>query len=203
MSASLPYEQWLNHIRTHSAFYKTQLSHLPSRGCEFERLPVVDVNEYWKGSHDLDNWQVLTDEVRDALVLKTGGTTSQGKMSVYTHAEWQLMLDCFGRSLSAQLVAGDRIANLFFPETCTQASCLFMVPFAAWTYPSPSSPSPVRWSSTCWPRPSPPTASTCWWACLRTCWPLPAMSMSKNERCHRSPPSCLAARTCSKARCRP
>ncbi|CAH0187656.1 phenylacetate--CoA ligase family protein [Pseudomonas brassicacearum] len=114
MSASLSYEQWLNHIRTHSAFYKTQLSHLPAQGCKFERLPVVDVNEYWKDSHDLDNWQVLTDNVRDALVFKTGGTTSQGKLSVYTHAEWQLMLDCFGRSLSAQLVAGDRIANLFF-----------------------------------------------------------------------------------------
>ncbi|WP_434563356.1 phenylacetate--CoA ligase family protein [Pseudomonas sp. Z5-35] len=114
MSASLSYEQWLNHIRTHSAFFNTQLSHLPSQGCAFEQLPVVDVNEYWKGSHDLDNWRVLTDKVSDALVFKTGGTTSQGKFSVYTHAEWQLMLDCFGRSLSAQLDAGDRIANLFF-----------------------------------------------------------------------------------------
>ncbi|MBC3362760.1 AMP-binding protein [Pseudomonas sp. SWRI154] len=114
MSASLSYEQWLNHIRTHSAFYNTQLSHLPAQGSAFEQLPVVDLNEYWKGSDDLDNWRVLTDKVSDALVFKTGGTTSQGKLSVYTHAEWQLMLDCFGRSLSAQLDAGDRIANLFF-----------------------------------------------------------------------------------------
>ncbi|BBP53612.1 AMP-binding protein [Pseudomonas brassicacearum] len=114
MSASLAYEQWFNHIRTHSAFYNTQLSHLPVQGCDFGQWPIVDVNEYWKGSHDLDTWRVLTDKVRDALVFKTGGTTSQGKMSVYTHAEWQMMLDCFGRSLSAQLVAGDRIANLFF-----------------------------------------------------------------------------------------
>ncbi len=114
MSASLAYEQWFNHIRTHSAFYNTQLSHLPVQGCDFGQWPIVDVNEYWKGSHDLDTWRVLTDKVRDALVFKTGGTTSQGKMSVYTHAEWQMMLDCFGRGLSAQLVAGDRIANLFF-----------------------------------------------------------------------------------------
>ena len=114
MSASLPYEQWLDHIRTHSAFYNAQLRHLPTQGCGFNQLPVVNLGEYWKGSDDLDSWPVLTDHVKDALVFKTGGTTSQGKLSVYTHAEWQLMLDCFGQSLSAQLAAGDRIANLFF-----------------------------------------------------------------------------------------
>ena len=114
MNASFSYEQWFNHIRTYSTFYKGQLSHLPGQGWDFNQLPIVDVNEYWRGSHDLDNWQVLTAEIKDALVFKTGGTTSQGKLSVYTHAEWQLMLDCFGRSLSAQLCAGDRIANLFF-----------------------------------------------------------------------------------------
>ncbi|MBC3372548.1 phenylacetate--CoA ligase family protein [Pseudomonas sp. SWRI92] len=114
MSASLPYEQWLAHIRKHSTFYNTQTSHLPLGECDLEQLPIVNVDEYWRGSHDLDNWRVLTDKVKDALIFKTGGTTSQGKLSVYTHAEWQLMLDCFGHSLSAQLVAGDRIANLFF-----------------------------------------------------------------------------------------
>ncbi|WP_434674919.1 phenylacetate--CoA ligase family protein [Pseudomonas sp. D3-10] len=114
MSAPLTYDQWLNHIRTHSMFYRTQLSHLPVHGCEFHQLPIVNLSEYWKGSHDLDHWPVLTSRVKDALVFKTGGTTSEGKLSVYTHAEWQLMLDCFGRSLTAQLAAGDRIANLFF-----------------------------------------------------------------------------------------
>lgn len=79
-----------------------------------EDLPIIDANEYWLGSHDLDNWEVLTDKVKDALIYKTGGTTSEGKLSVYTHAEWQQMLDCFGHSLSAQLRPGDRIANLFF-----------------------------------------------------------------------------------------
>lgn len=114
MSISFSYEQWLGHIRTYSIFYNERFSHLPTQGSDFAQLPIVDVNEYWKGSHDLDNWHVLTAEVKDALILKTGGTTSQGKLSVYTHAEWQSMLDCFGRSLSEQLCAGDRIANLFF-----------------------------------------------------------------------------------------
>ncbi|WP_325919724.1 phenylacetate--CoA ligase family protein [Pseudomonas frederiksbergensis] len=114
MSIFSSYEQWVEHIRTYSTFYKKQFGHLPSQGSDFDQLPIVDVNEYWKGSHDLGSWHVLTAEVKDALVLKTGGTTSQGKLSVYTHAEWQSMLDCFGRSLSEQLCAGDRIANLFF-----------------------------------------------------------------------------------------
>lgn len=114
MSTSLPFEQWLAHIRTHSTYYQKALRHLPSQGCTLEDLPIVDAKNYWVGGHDLDKWEVLTTPVKDALVFKTGGTTSQGKLSVYTHAEWQLMLDCFGRSLSAQLKAGDRIANLFF-----------------------------------------------------------------------------------------
>ena len=79
MNASFSYEQWFNHIRTYSTFYKGQLSHLPGQGWDFNQLPIVDVNEYWRGSHDLDNWQVLTAEIKDALVFKTGGTTSQGK----------------------------------------------------------------------------------------------------------------------------
>lgn len=114
MNASLPFEQWLAHIRTHSKYYQRHLKHLPTQGFTLEDLPIIDTNDYWVGSHDLDNWDVLTDKVEDALIYKTGGTTSEGKLSVYTHAEWQQMLDCFGRSLSAQLRSGDRIANLFF-----------------------------------------------------------------------------------------
>ncbi|SEO32576.1 phenylacetate--CoA ligase family protein [Pseudomonas sp. NFACC39-1] len=114
MSTSLPFEQWLAHIRKHSTFYRKSLRHLPAQNCTLEDVPIVDVADYWAGSHDLDNWDVLTGKVEDALIYKTGGTTSQGKLSVYTHAEWQRMLDCFGQSLSAQLMAGDRIANLFF-----------------------------------------------------------------------------------------
>lgn len=75
---------------------------------------MTDVNQFWADSHDLDAWQVLTAPVQDALIFKTGGTTGQGKLSVYTQDEWHQMVDCFGRGLSAQLSAGDRIANLFF-----------------------------------------------------------------------------------------
>ncbi|SFX57721.1 MULTISPECIES: phenylacetate--CoA ligase family protein [unclassified Pseudomonas] len=114
MSISFTFEPWLAHVRQHSRYYQRHLGHLPSQGCALQDIPVADVNDYWSDSQDLDTWEVLTDRVQDALVFKTGGTTGQGKLSVYTHQEWQWMLDCFGRSLSTQLKAGDRVANLFF-----------------------------------------------------------------------------------------
>ncbi|WP_432779413.1 AMP-binding protein [Pseudomonas corrugata] len=114
MSPSFPSEQWLGHIRLHSKYYQKHWTHLPAQGSAFEDLPIVDASDYWRGSHDLDTWEVLTGPVTDALIYKTGGTTSQGKLSVYTHKEWQRMLDCFARDLSTQLETGDRIANLFF-----------------------------------------------------------------------------------------
>lgn len=114
MSTSFPFEQWLAHVRLHSKYYQKHWKHLPTQGCAFEDLPIVDANDYWSGSHDLDTWDVLTGPVTDALIYKTGGTTSQGKLSVYTHEEWQRMLDGFAGGLSTQLETGDRIANLFF-----------------------------------------------------------------------------------------
>ncbi|MCI0995284.1 phenylacetate--CoA ligase family protein [Pseudomonas corrugata] len=114
MSPSFPFEQWLGHIRLHSKYYQKHWTHLPAQGCAFEDLPIVDASDYWRGSHDLDTWEVLTGPVTDALIYKTGGTTSQGKLSVYTHGEWQRMLEGFAGSLATQLETGDRIANLFF-----------------------------------------------------------------------------------------
>ena len=114
MSTPTTIEQWLGHIRLHSKYYQKHWGHWPAQGCALQDLPVVDVNQFWAGSHDLDAWEVLTAPVQDALLYKTGGSTGQGKLSVYTQGEWHQMVDCFGRSLSAQLGVGDRIANLFF-----------------------------------------------------------------------------------------
>jgi phenylacetate-CoA ligase len=77
-------------------------------------LPLIDVNDYWAGSHDLNHWPVLTAPVDDALVFKTGGSNSQGKLAVYTYEEWHVLVSAFGESLTSQLNKGDRVANLFF-----------------------------------------------------------------------------------------
>ncbi|MCG6576133.1 phenylacetate--CoA ligase family protein [Pseudomonas sp. AF32] len=114
MSTSSTIEQWLGHIRLHSRYYQSHWKHLPAQGYALQDVPVTDVNQFWADSHDLEAWEVLTAPVQDALIFKTGGTTGQGKLSVYTRDEWHQMVGCFGRGLSAQLSAGDRIANLFF-----------------------------------------------------------------------------------------
>ncbi|KPN90816.1 AMP-binding protein [Pseudomonas nunensis] len=125
MNELLTLEQLVEYLREHSRFYNKHLEHLPQRGFTSGDIPLIDGNTYWAGSHDLAQWPVLTAPVDDALLFKTGGTTSQGKLAVYTHAEWQTLVTAFGKSLSSQLNGGDRVANLFFSgDLC--ASFLFI-----------------------------------------------------------------------------
>lgn len=118
-------EQLVQYLRKHSRFYHRHLEHLPAQGFTLNDIPLIDAREYWAGSHDLKHWPVLTATVEDGLLFKTGGTTSAGKLSVYTHDEWRTLVTAFGESLSAQLNNGDRVANLFFAgDLC--ASFLFI-----------------------------------------------------------------------------
>lgn len=114
MKPTYSLEQLVPYIRQHSNFYHKHLEHLPENGLTLKDLPLTHVADYWSGSNDLSHWSVLTGDVDDALVLKTGGSTSQGKLAVYSYEEWQALVSTFGASLSAQLNNGDRVANLFF-----------------------------------------------------------------------------------------
>ncbi|WP_213938869.1 AMP-binding protein [Pseudomonas sp. dw_612] len=118
-------DQFVHYLREHSRFYNEHLKHLPSQGISLNDIPVINGRDYWAGSHDLAHWPVLTAPVDNALVFKTGGSTSEGKLAVYTRHEWQSMVTTFGESLSSLLSDGDRVANLFFAgDLC--ASFLFM-----------------------------------------------------------------------------
>ncbi|MHC8394715.1 phenylacetate--CoA ligase family protein [Pseudomonas sp. LB3P93] len=114
MKSTYSLEQLVPYIRQHSNFYRTHLSHLPAKGITLKDLPLTDVADYWADSNDLNHWTVLTGNVDDALVFKTGGSTSQGKLTVYSTSEWQALVSTFGDSVSSQLENGDRVANLFF-----------------------------------------------------------------------------------------
>ena len=113
-SDSLQLQQLVDFARQHSPFYAHHFQHLPDRGWTLTDLPLVDPERYWTESAGLKNWPVLTGTVENGIVFKTGGTTGGGKLSVYSREEWQVFVTSFGRSLSAQLKAGDRVANLFF-----------------------------------------------------------------------------------------
>nr|WP_189673634.1 AMP-binding protein [Pseudomonas khorasanensis] len=104
----------MSFARQHSPYYKNSLADVPEAINTLCELPLLDSAAFWNHSESLDQWPVLTAGVEHALVFKTGGSTGNGRLSVYTRAEWQQTVDNFGRSLSAQFSPGDRVANLFF-----------------------------------------------------------------------------------------
>ncbi|MBF6039038.1 phenylacetate--CoA ligase family protein [Pseudomonas sp. P154a] len=114
MNSMYSLEQLVPFIRQHSNFYRNHLQDLPMCEVTLNALPLINVDEYWADSHDLNNWAVLTGRIDDGLVFKTGGSTSQGKLSVYTPNEWRTLVTTFAHSISSQLKNGDRVANLFF-----------------------------------------------------------------------------------------
>ena len=57
---------------------------------------------------------MLSGPLADGHVFKTGGSTSDGKLSVFRRDEWQAFVRAFGQGLGRQLLPGDRVANLFF-----------------------------------------------------------------------------------------
>lgn len=114
MNTPYSLEQLVPYIRQHSNFYRKHLQHLPAEGFALKDLPLTDMASYWADSNDLTEWPVLTGQINNGLVFKTGGSTSHGKLSVYSQEEWQTLVSTFGESMSSQLENGDRVANLFF-----------------------------------------------------------------------------------------
>ncbi|WP_456021408.1 phenylacetate--CoA ligase family protein [Pseudomonas protegens] len=100
--------------REHSKYYAGHWQHVAPQITTLDELPLTDPQQYWASSEHLEQWPVLTSTVERALVFKTGGTTSAGKLSVYTRDEWQALVRDFGLHLASQLNPGDRVANLFF-----------------------------------------------------------------------------------------
>lgn len=114
MNTTPELDQLLAFARERSAYYARHWQHVAERNTRFAQLPVVDPQQYWHASQSLEDWPVLTSAVERALVFKTGGSTGAGKLSVYTHEEWQALVRDFGSQLGQQLNRGDRLANLFF-----------------------------------------------------------------------------------------
>lgn len=100
--------------RERSPYYAHLYRDIAHKDWQLDDLPLVQPEAYWQGNTDLKTWPVLTGPVQNAVVFKTGGTTGNSKLSVYTRAEWRAFAASFARSLSARLRPGDRVANLFF-----------------------------------------------------------------------------------------
>lgn len=109
-----PLEELVLHARCHSPFYADLYQALPPNGWQLHDLPIIDPACYWQASVPLTSWPVLTGSILDGHVFKTGGSTGDGKLSVYTRTEWRDFVNAFGHGLSTRLHPGDRVANLFF-----------------------------------------------------------------------------------------
>lgn len=104
----------VEHARRHSPHYRALYRDLPDQGWQLSDLPPVDPAVYWGDSYDLSRQPTLIAAPADGHVFKTGGSTGDGKLSVFSRAEWQAFVRAFGRGLACQLRPGDRVANLFF-----------------------------------------------------------------------------------------
>ncbi|MCY1740485.1 phenylacetate--CoA ligase family protein [Ensifer sp. SL37] len=115
----------VRYARQNSPYYRQLYANLPQTGWQLRALPLIDPQNFWQGSSNIDNWPVLTGPVLDGLVFKTGGSSGDGKLSIYAREEWQHFVRQFGQGMSKSLQAGDRVANLFFAGDL-YASLLFI-----------------------------------------------------------------------------
>ncbi|KAH7360594.1 hypothetical protein BKA65DRAFT_547309 [Rhexocercosporidium sp. MPI-PUGE-AT-0058] len=88
---------------------------VPSDGsASLDEYPVVDHASYW-AANTCTNSRVLTGPHVSGIVLKTGGTTSQPKVTFYSKDELRKASQQLGMGiLAAGVRSHDRIANLFY-----------------------------------------------------------------------------------------
>ncbi|WP_246203984.1 acyl-CoA dehydrogenase family protein [Streptomyces tailanensis] len=112
--------------RRHSPFYRDLYAALPPGPVHIEDLPVLDHSDFWAANTAHDS-RVLTGPLTDGIVFKSGGTTTEPKLSVYTRRELLAMSRLHGNGFAqAGLRPGDRVANLFYAGEL-YASFLFNV----------------------------------------------------------------------------
>jgi phenylacetate-CoA ligase len=109
-----PLNDLVDYVRNHSPFFAELYGDLPTTDWQLTDLPLIDPIKYWRQSQSLADWPVLTGPVGQGHVFKTGGSTGEGKLSVFTREEWRAFTCGFSQGLAMQLQPGDRVANLFF-----------------------------------------------------------------------------------------
>lgn len=110
--------------RRNSPFYRELYCDLPQSGWQLEDLPLIDLEAYREADTFEDN-RIITAPLKDALVIRTGGTSGKTKLAFYTNAE---LADICGyistRNEGNGMAPGDRVATLL-PAGNLYASYLF------------------------------------------------------------------------------
>lgn len=109
-----PLETIVSLARSLSPYYRKLYKDVPVKDWNISDLPAVEQQTFWE-NNTIDNNQLLTGEMRDGIIFKSGGTTGKPKFSVYSREEWETMTGTFGYHLvEGGLKNGDRVANLFY-----------------------------------------------------------------------------------------
>ncbi|KAJ5249262.1 AMP-dependent synthetase/ligase [Penicillium chermesinum] len=106
-------QELVTYVRSRSPYYQLLYANLPKEITNFESLPLVDNTLYWKSSNSEPNG-VLTEPLKDAVVMRSGGSTSEPKTVYMTREEFletsRINGELFGRCCGVR--PGDRVANL-------------------------------------------------------------------------------------------
>ncbi len=104
----------LSRVSTTSPFYRDLFGAVDVQSVALADLPITDPQAYWD-ANALDGGTIATGELLDGLVLRTGGSTGEPKVSSWSRAEWRGFADAFARmyARTGLLTDGDRVANLF------------------------------------------------------------------------------------------
>lgn len=99
--------------RQNSPFYQSFYKDVPEENFTLEDLPILDKEKYWRAATP-DN-KILTQPFKEGIVLRSGGSTGEPKIALYTSEEWEIFVHTNARFLDELnlLKSGDRIANLY------------------------------------------------------------------------------------------
>ncbi|CAN2039418.1 phenylacetate-CoA ligase [Candidatus Magnetomoraceae bacterium gMMP-15] len=104
----------VEHARTHSEFYQSLYQNVPYEKYDLSCLPIIDQDAFWQ-ANTIENNRIMTGEISDGIIFKSGGTTGNPKYSVFSKEEWNDFTYAFGQGmLKGGLKKGEKVANLFY-----------------------------------------------------------------------------------------
>jgi phenylacetate-CoA ligase len=105
-------EQLVELARKSSPFYKELYHNVPEKGWKITDLPMVDL-EAFREANVFANNRLITEELGEAVIIKTGGTTGKTKLSFYKNSELREICEYLSfKNEGNGMADGDRIATM-------------------------------------------------------------------------------------------